>query len=71
MKELVELEEEVLKYRNQNLPDDLLTMAKKDGFSDRYLSKLMNIEEKIETIFLLSSSYQDINKPLSERNALF
>jgi carbamoyl-phosphate synthase large subunit len=46
MKELVELEEEILKYRGKELPDALLTQAKKDGFSDRYLSGLLKIREK-------------------------
>ncbi|MCJ7687119.1 MAG: carbamoyl-phosphate synthase large subunit, partial [Desulfobacteraceae bacterium] len=46
MKELVDLEEEVLKYRGKELPDELLTQAKKDGFSDRYLSGLLNTPEK-------------------------
>ena len=48
MKELVELEEEILKYKNKKLPDDLLIQAKKDGFADKYLAKLLNTtEEKI------------------------
>jgi len=48
MKELVLLEEEILKYKGSALPDKLLIQAKKDGFSDRYLSLLLNIpEEKI------------------------
>jgi len=48
MKELVELEEEILKYTNKKLPDDLLIQAKKDGFADKYLAKLLNTpEEKI------------------------
>ncbi|MHC4534590.1 MAG: carbamoyl-phosphate synthase large subunit [Planctomycetota bacterium] len=48
MKELVELEEEILKYKNKKLPDDLLIQAKKDGFADKYLAKLINTpEEKI------------------------
>ena len=46
MKELVELEEEILKYKGQALPDDLLRRAKKDGFADRYLAKLLGIKEK-------------------------
>ncbi|HSL87434.1 MAG TPA: carbamoyl-phosphate synthase large subunit, partial [Bacteroidales bacterium] len=46
MKELVEEEEEILKYRGNNLPDELLLQAKKDGFADRYLAKLLNIPEK-------------------------
>ncbi|HQP52276.1 MAG TPA: carbamoyl-phosphate synthase large subunit, partial [Syntrophorhabdaceae bacterium] len=35
MKELVELEEEILKYKDSTLPDKLLIRAKKDGFSDK------------------------------------
>jgi len=46
MKELVELEEKILKYRGKTLPDDLLIQAKKDGFADRYLSQILNIPEK-------------------------
>lgn len=45
MKELVELEEKILEYKGQNLPEDLLRKAKQDGFSDRYLSFLLNISE--------------------------
>ncbi|NLT11765.1 MAG: carbamoyl-phosphate synthase large subunit [Clostridiaceae bacterium] len=46
MRELVELEERVLKYRGQTLPDELLIQAKKDGFADRYLAKLIDLPEK-------------------------
>jgi len=46
MKELVELEEKILKFRGQKIPDDLLKQAKKDGFADRYLSLLLAIPEK-------------------------
>jgi carbamoyl-phosphate synthase large subunit len=46
MKELVELEEKILGYRDQALPDDLLINAKKDGFADRYLAMLLNVPEK-------------------------
>jgi carbamoyl-phosphate synthase large subunit len=45
MKELVDLEEEILRYRGQALPDELLTRAKKDGFADRYLAKLLEVKE--------------------------
>ncbi|KNY28896.1 carbamoyl-phosphate synthase large subunit [Pseudobacteroides cellulosolvens] len=45
MKELVLLEEEILKYAGSKLPDDLLVKAKKDGFADRYLAMLINIPE--------------------------
>ena len=36
MKELVELEEQILHYNGKKLPDDLLRKAKLDGFADRY-----------------------------------
>jgi carbamoyl-phosphate synthase large subunit len=48
MKELVELEEQILKYKGKQVPDKLLIQAKKDGFADRYLAKLLDVpEEKI------------------------
>ena len=47
MKELVELEEQILRYRDQVLPDDLLVRAKKDGFSDLYLSRLLKTPEAV------------------------
>ncbi|MBM3182510.1 MAG: carbamoyl-phosphate synthase large subunit [Chloroflexi bacterium] len=46
MKELVELEEEVLRHKGAMLPDELLGRAKKDGFSDKYLSQLLSVSEK-------------------------
>jgi len=46
MKELVELEEKILKYRGKSLPDEMLVQAKKDGFSDRYLSQILGLQEK-------------------------
>jgi carbamoyl-phosphate synthase large subunit len=46
MKELVKLEEKILQFRGKGLPDPLLEQAKKDGFSDRYLSQLLQIPEK-------------------------
>ena len=46
MKELVELENVILKYRGKRIPDDLLVQAKKDGFADRYLSQLLSVPEK-------------------------
>ena len=46
MKDLVDLEEKILKYKGKGLPDDLLEQAKKDGFADRYLSQLLGIPEK-------------------------
>ena len=46
MKGLVELEENILKFKGKMLPDDVLANAKKDGFSDKYLAKILNIEEQ-------------------------
>ncbi|MBW2640575.1 MAG: carbamoyl-phosphate synthase large subunit, partial [Deltaproteobacteria bacterium] len=46
MKELVELEEQILTHRGRMLPDDLLIQAKKDGFADKYLAHLLDIREK-------------------------
>jgi len=46
MREMVELEEKLLGYQGQILPDDLLIQAKKDGFADRYLAMLLNLPEK-------------------------
>jgi carbamoyl-phosphate synthase large subunit len=45
MKELVELEERILKHKGKQLPDELLRQAKKDGFADRYLSQLLGLSE--------------------------
>ncbi|WP_372932905.1 carbamoyl-phosphate synthase large subunit [Mariniphaga sediminis] len=46
MKELVELEEKMLGFKNSVLPDELFIEAKKDGFADKYLAKLLDIPEK-------------------------
>jgi carbamoyl-phosphate synthase large subunit len=46
MKELVELEEKILQYKGSHLPDELFLQAKKDGFADKYLAKLLDISEK-------------------------
>jgi carbamoyl-phosphate synthase large subunit len=45
MKELVELEEQILSYKGRGLPDALLAQAKKDGFADKYLAKLLGVAE--------------------------
>ncbi len=45
MKEMVLCEEEILAYKNGKLPDELLIKAKKDGFSDKYLAKLLDLGE--------------------------
>ena len=46
MKELVDLEEEMLKNPGRVPEDKLLIQAKKDGFSDKYLSKILKVAEK-------------------------
>jgi len=46
MKEMVELEEEILKYRGRELPGELLVKAKKNGFADKYLSQITGISEE-------------------------
>ncbi|HOV90769.1 MAG TPA: carbamoyl-phosphate synthase large subunit [Syntrophorhabdaceae bacterium] len=46
MKELVKLEEEILKYKGTLPPDELLIKAKEDGFSDRYLAQILGIKEE-------------------------
>ncbi len=45
MKELVELEEQILAQKD-NLSDELLIKAKQDGFADRYLARLLGVKEK-------------------------
>jgi carbamoyl-phosphate synthase large subunit len=47
MKELVELEEEVLKHKGGKVPDDLFIQVKKDGFSDKYLGQILDVTEKV------------------------
>lgn len=46
MRELVQLEEKLLEYKGTLPPDELLAQAKKDGFSDRYLAKILGVREK-------------------------
>ncbi len=46
MKELVELEEQILSFKETGLPDELFIQAKKDGFADKYLAGLLGIPEK-------------------------
>ncbi|MFZ5587993.1 MAG: carbamoyl-phosphate synthase large subunit [Thermodesulfobacteriota bacterium] len=42
MRELVELEEQILAHRGALPPDELLIQAKRDGFSDRYLAQILS-----------------------------
>ena len=46
MRELVEEEEQILLHKGGFLPDEMLVQAKKDGFSDKYLSQLLGVPEK-------------------------
>jgi carbamoyl-phosphate synthase large subunit len=45
MKELVELEERILACRGGALPGELLRLAKRDGFADRYIAMLLALPE--------------------------
>ncbi|TVR69702.1 MAG: carbamoyl-phosphate synthase large subunit [Marinilabiliales bacterium] len=46
MKELVELEEEIIGFRDTGIPDELLLRAKKDGFADKYLAQIVGFPER-------------------------
>ena len=45
MKELVEEEEALLKFKGTVPPAEALSQAKKDGFSDKYLSEILEVSE--------------------------
>ena len=45
MKELVEEEEAILRYKGSVPPADVLKEAKLDGFSDKYLSQILDVTE--------------------------
>ncbi len=46
MREIVELEEKILAFKGTLPPDALLVQAKRDGFSDRYLARILGIKEE-------------------------
>ncbi|MBQ9562381.1 MAG: carbamoyl-phosphate synthase large subunit, partial [Lachnospiraceae bacterium] len=46
MKELVEEENAIIACKGGDLPDELLIQAKKDGFSDKYISQLLDLSEE-------------------------
>ncbi|MFQ6861842.1 MAG: carbamoyl-phosphate synthase large subunit [Beduini sp.] len=46
MKELVEEEEAIKAYKGKSLPADVLKQAKQDGFSDKYLSQILDVKEE-------------------------
>jgi carbamoyl-phosphate synthase large subunit len=45
MRDLVRLEERVLAHKGRLPPDDLLVEAKRDGFADKYLARILGIGE--------------------------
>ncbi|MGX8714385.1 MAG: carbamoyl-phosphate synthase large subunit [Lachnospiraceae bacterium] len=45
MKELVEEEEDLIARKDERISDEQLIQAKKDGFSDKYLSEILEIPE--------------------------
>ncbi len=45
MKELVDEEEAILACKGKGISDEMLTSAKKNGFSDKYLSQLLEVSE--------------------------
>ncbi len=45
IEKLVDFEKEMSFYRDKDIPDDLLVKAKELGFSDKYLSEILNTEE--------------------------
>ena len=45
MAELVALEEELLAHKGKKIPDKLLVQAKKDGFADKYLARILDMDE--------------------------
>ena len=45
-KALVDEEEHILTFKGAEVPDDVLAQAKKDGFADKYLAKLLEVSEQ-------------------------
>ena len=46
-RELVNEEEHILTFKGSVPPDEILIQAKRDGFSDKYLAKILNIPEDL------------------------
>ena len=76
MKELVEEEEALVSSSKGSVPaDDKLTKAKKDGFSDKYLSQILdipeaNIRERRNTIGL-TESWEGVHVSGTENSAYY
>jgi len=64
MKELVELEEQLLVCKGKSLPDALFIQAKKDGFADKYLSRLLDVTEKEIRLKRLSLGLSEAWEPV-------
>ena len=47
MKEILEEEEAIAACKGKELPVDLLRQAKQDGFSDKYISQILDVEEEV------------------------
>ena len=45
MKQLVDLEEKIISYKGGQVPTELLIKAKEDGFSDKYIAKILEVSE--------------------------
>ncbi|MBQ9419064.1 MAG: carbamoyl-phosphate synthase large subunit, partial [Synergistaceae bacterium] len=46
MKELVDEEKNILSFKGASLPDEILVKAKRDGFADKYLAKILSVSEQ-------------------------
>jgi len=68
MKQLVELEEQVKKFKNSrmeeelDIPEELLRQAKEYGFSDRQLAYLLNAKEEVVRSFRKKKNIKAIYK---------
>ena len=75
MKELGDEEEELLKFKGSLPSDELLTNAKKDGFSDKYLSLLLDVSEddvrSRRTSLGVNEAWEGVHVSGTENNAYY
>ena len=75
MKELVDEEEKLLKFKGSLPSDELLTKAKKDGFSDKYLSQLLDVSEddvrSRRTSLGVNEAWEGVHVSGTENNAYY
>ena len=75
MKELVDEEEELLKFKGSLPSDELLTKAKKDGFSGKYLSLLLDVSEddvrSRRTSLGVNEAWEGVHVSGTENNAYY